>query len=66
MAQLPPQEWLRPSDVIKALGISKGKFYQLERDGAFPVSRPQGKGRLCFVRHSDIEAFLKNGYPKSA
>ena len=59
-------EWLKPKDVQRLFKIGHNKFYQFVRDGAFPVSKPDPKGRAVFIRRSDVERFFEKGYPKAA
>ncbi|GAB4026402.1 helix-turn-helix domain-containing protein [Spirosoma gilvum] len=59
-------EWLKPKDVQRLFKIGHNKFYQFVRDGAFPVSKPDPKGRAVFIRRSDVERFFEQGYPKAA
>ncbi len=61
-----PDEWLKPKDVQRLFKIGHSKFYQFVRDGAFPVSKPDPKGRAVFIRRSDVEHFFEQGYPKAA
>ena len=62
---LSPQvnEWLRPKEAQAYLNVSANKYYQLVKDQAFPVHKPDPKGRLVYVRKSDIDTFLRSGYP---
>ncbi|WP_097126343.1 helix-turn-helix domain-containing protein [Spirosoma fluviale] len=61
-----PDEWLKPKDIQRIFKIGHNKYYQFVRDGAFPVSKPDPKGRAVFVRKSDVEKFFERGYPKAA
>ncbi|MFC5411727.1 helix-turn-helix transcriptional regulator [Larkinella bovis] len=57
-------DWLRPKDVQTLMKIGSTRFWQLVREGAFPVSRPSGK--LVYIRRTDVENFFQNGYAKAA
>ncbi|GAB3963003.1 hypothetical protein GCM10028805_65250 [Spirosoma harenae] len=65
-----PDEWLTPNDVQRLFKIGKTRFWQLVSDGAFPVSRPkvdeEKKTRAVLVKRSDVEKFMRNGYPQTS
>lgn len=67
MATAPPttaDDWLRTADIKRLLRVGNTRVYQLINSGAFPVSRPAGG--LLYARRSDVEQFLRDGYPKAA
>lgn len=66
MATAPPtaDDWLRTADIKLLLKVGNTRLYQLIRSGAFPTSRPAGG--LLYARRSDVEQFLRDGYPKAA
>ncbi|MBO0935081.1 helix-turn-helix domain-containing protein [Fibrella sp. HMF5335] len=68
MAKSPPppaqaDEWLRPKDVQRYLKVSANRYYQLIKDNAFPVTKPDPEGRLVYVSKADVDAFVRRGYP---
>jgi excisionase family DNA binding protein len=61
----PQGDFLTPAEVCQIIKISKGKFYQLVRDGVLNTIKPDPKGRKTLVLRSQVENlfpkdFLKN------
>ena len=55
-------DWLRTAEIKQILKVGNTRLYQLINSGAFPISRPAGG--LLYARRSDVEKFLRDGYPK--
>ncbi|MVM39507.1 helix-turn-helix domain-containing protein [Spirosoma sp. HMF3257] len=61
-----PTEWLTPKQVQSIFKFGNTRFWQLVKDGAFPVSRPKSPTgrdlRIVRIRRSDVDAFMAGGY----
>lgn len=48
-------DFISPTNAMTLYGLSRGKFYQLVRDGFFPLYKLPDGGKKRYVKKSDIE-----------
>lgn len=61
----PQGEYLTPNEVCVIIKISKGKFYQLVRDGILNTIKPDPKGRKTYVMRSQVENLFPKDFNKN-
>jgi excisionase family DNA binding protein len=61
----PQSDYLTPTEVCDIIKISKGKFYQMVRDGVLTTIKPDPKGRKTLVLRSQVESLFPKDFIKN-
>lgn len=61
----PQGEYLTPTEVCQIIKISKGKFYQLVKDGVLTTIKPDPRGRKTLVLRSQVENLFPRDFNKN-
>ena len=61
----PQGDYLTPTEVCDIIKISKGKFYQMVRDGVLTTIKPDPKGRKTLVLRSQVEGLFPKDFIKN-
>lgn len=61
----PQGDYLTPNEVCEVIKISKGKFYQLVKDGILNTIKPDPRGRKTLVLRSQVEGLFPKDFIKN-